>query len=131
HLPRDRRRPERVDRDPRHAGVQVRLRAVSIRLRGGVLDGDLRHPPRLRDHPEPPLESDGGLMARSRREQEMPHGLLHAILIVATLGTIYPVLWVISIAFSGRQTLAIADLPATPGLLDRLRAVIPWPEHWS
>ncbi|MFN2549278.1 MAG: sugar ABC transporter permease [Myxococcales bacterium] len=70
-------------------------------------------------------------MARSRREQELPHGLLHAVLIVATLATIYPVLWVISIAFSGRQTLAIADLPAAPRIVDRLRAVIPWPERWS
>ncbi|MCA1829560.1 MAG: sugar ABC transporter permease [Myxococcales bacterium] len=70
-------------------------------------------------------------MARSRREQELPHGLLHAVLIVATLATIYPVLWVISIAFSGRQTLAIADLPAAPRVVDRLRAVIPWPERWS
>jgi arabinogalactan oligomer/maltooligosaccharide transport system permease protein len=70
-------------------------------------------------------------MARSKREQEVPHPLLHGILIAATLLTIYPVLWVISIAFSGKQTLAIADLPAAPGFLDRLRAVIPWPERWS
>ena len=70
-------------------------------------------------------------MARSKREQEVPHSLLHLILAVATLATIYPVLWVICIAFSGRQTLAIADLPANPRFLDRLRAVIPWPEHWT
>jgi len=70
-------------------------------------------------------------MARSRREQEFPHALLHVVLILATLGTIYPVLWVVSLAFSGRQTLAIADLPASPGAVDRLRAVIPWPERWS
>ena len=70
-------------------------------------------------------------MARSGREQQLPHGLLHAVLVAATLGTIYPVLWVVSIAFSGRQTLAIADLPASPGMADRLRAVIPWPAQWS
>jgi arabinogalactan oligomer/maltooligosaccharide transport system permease protein len=70
-------------------------------------------------------------MARSRRNQEMPHGPMHAILIVATLVTIYPVLWVFTIAFSGKQSLAIASLPANPTFLDRLRGVIPWPEHVS
>jgi arabinogalactan oligomer/maltooligosaccharide transport system permease protein len=53
------------------------------------------------------------------------------ILALATLVTIYPVLWVFSIAFSGKQSLAIADLPANPRFLDRLRAVLPWPEHLS
>ena len=70
-------------------------------------------------------------MPRSRRDQELPHLPLHVFLIAATLATIYPVLWVICIAFSGKQTLAIADLPASPGTIDRLRAIIPWPEHWS
>jgi arabinogalactan oligomer/maltooligosaccharide transport system permease protein len=53
------------------------------------------------------------------------------ILALATLVTIYPVLWVFSIAFSGKQSLAIADLPANPRFVDRLRAVLPWPEHLS
>ena len=70
-------------------------------------------------------------MARSTREQEWPHALLHSILALAVLVTVYPVLWVVSIAFSGRQTLAIADLPPDPGFKDRLRAITPWPEHWS
>ena len=70
-------------------------------------------------------------MAHSRRDQELPHGPMHAILGLATLVTVYPVLWVISIAFSGRQTLAIADVPPDPSFLQRLRAVIPWPQQWS
>jgi arabinogalactan oligomer/maltooligosaccharide transport system permease protein len=70
-------------------------------------------------------------MARSRREQELPRGPMHVILVLATLTTVYPVLWVVSIAFSGRQTLAIADVPPDPTFLDRLRSVVPWPEHWS
>jgi arabinogalactan oligomer/maltooligosaccharide transport system permease protein len=70
-------------------------------------------------------------MARSRRESELPHGPLHAILAAAVFGTLYPVLWVISIAFSGKQSLAIADLPPNPQFLDRLRAITPWPEHFS
>jgi arabinogalactan oligomer/maltooligosaccharide transport system permease protein len=37
----------------------------------------------------------------------------------------------VSIAFSGGQSLAIADLPADPTAFDRLRAVAPWPAHWS
>ncbi len=70
-------------------------------------------------------------MARSRREEQIPHGPLHVVLVIATLVTLYPVLWVITIAFSGKQSLAIADLPHDPSFLDRLRAVIPWPQHWS
>jgi arabinogalactan oligomer/maltooligosaccharide transport system permease protein len=69
-------------------------------------------------------------MARSR-EEHVPHGLLHAFLAAVVLVTIYPVLWVFSIAFSGRQNLAIADLPADPGAWDRLRAIVPWPARWS
>jgi arabinogalactan oligomer/maltooligosaccharide transport system permease protein len=59
------------------------------------------------------------------------HLLLHVFLITFTLIAIYPVLWVISVAFSGTQDLAFADVPPDPGFLDRLRAVIPWPEQWS
>jgi arabinogalactan oligomer/maltooligosaccharide transport system permease protein len=60
-----------------------------------------------------------------------PHLLLHAFLIGFTLVAIYPVLWVISVAFSGTQNLAFADVPSNPGFLDRLRAVVPWPAQWS
>jgi arabinogalactan oligomer/maltooligosaccharide transport system permease protein len=70
-------------------------------------------------------------MKRKRGLDELPHGPLHLILIVATLVTVYPILWVFSIAFSGKQSLAIADLPADPGLLDRLRAILPWPKDFS
>jgi arabinogalactan oligomer / maltooligosaccharide transport system permease protein len=68
-------------------------------------------------------------MARSRREETVPHWLLHAVLIVVTLITIYPILWVLTIAFSGKQSLALVDLPAVPTAADRLRAVVPWPDH--
>jgi arabinogalactan oligomer/maltooligosaccharide transport system permease protein len=68
---------------------------------------------------------------RSRREEHIPHGRLHAVLIVAVIYTLYPVLWVFTIAFSGKQTLAIADLPPDPTFFDRLRAVTPWPQEWS
>ena len=70
-------------------------------------------------------------MPGSRLRDELPHGPLHLILVVATLLTLYPVFWVFSIAFSGKQSLAIADLPANPRAIDRLRAVIPWPEKIS
>src|SRR6267143_3335132 len=70
-------------------------------------------------------------MPLSRLRDELPHGPLHLILAVATLVTLYPVFWVFSIAFSGKQSLAIADLPANPRVIDRLRAVIPWPEKIS
>lgn len=70
-------------------------------------------------------------MARSKRDEQIPHLPLHIILIVATLTTVYPVLWVITIAFSGKQNLAIVDVGPDPTFFDRLRAVIPWPERWS
>ena len=68
-------------------------------------------------------------MARSRREETVPHWLLHAVLIVVTLIAVYPILWVLTIAFSGKQSLALVDLPAVPTAADRLRAVVPWPDH--
>jgi arabinogalactan oligomer/maltooligosaccharide transport system permease protein len=68
-------------------------------------------------------------MAGSKREDTFPHWLLHAALIVMTLIAIYPILWVLTIAFSGKQSLALVDLPAIPTTADRLRAVVPWPDH--
>jgi arabinogalactan oligomer/maltooligosaccharide transport system permease protein len=70
-------------------------------------------------------------MARSGREEHVWHGWLHGFLALVVLVTVYPVLWVVTIACSGKQSLAIADLPAEPSALDRLRAILPWPTHWS
>ena len=69
-------------------------------------------------------------MGRRSRE-ELPHPPLHAILVFATIVTVYPILWVVTIALSGKQSLAIADLPAQPTVSDRIRAVVPWPETVS
>ncbi len=66
-----------------------------------------------------------------RSGEEPAHWPLHLILAFATLGTVYPILWVVSIAFSGSQSLALADLPPNPALIDRLRAIAPWPAAWS
>ncbi len=68
-------------------------------------------------------------MAKSRREEQLPHWLLQAVLILMTIITVYPILWVLTIAFSGKQSLALVDLPANPTTADRLRAVLPWPGH--
>lgn len=65
------------------------------------------------------------------RREGIPHLPLHLVLVLFTLFTIYPILWVVTIAFSGRQNLAIATLPADPTWTDRLRAITPWPETWS
>ncbi len=64
-------------------------------------------------------------------EDELPHALLHTFLIIFTLIATYPILWVFTIALSGKQSLALADLPADPTFWDRLRAVIPWPKTIS
>lgn len=59
------------------------------------------------------------------------HLALHLALITFTLLAIYPILWVFTLAFSGGQSLVIADLPADPGFIDRLRSVLPWPKTAS
>lgn len=59
------------------------------------------------------------------------HLWIHAGLISFTLLTIYPVLWVLALAFSGQQSVGIVDLPKDPSFLERLRGVLPWPAHFS
>lgn len=68
---------------------------------------------------------------KGSRTGEIPHLPLHLFLIVFTIIAVYPILWVITVAFSGNQSLAIADLPANPEIADRLRAITPWPVEWS
>ena len=70
-------------------------------------------------------------MSKRVQRKDRSHLLLHAALITFTLLAIYPVLWVFSVAFSGTQNLAFSDVPPDPGFLDRLRAIIPWPETLS
>lgn len=59
------------------------------------------------------------------------HALMHVFLIVFTLLVCYPIFWVLTIAFSGKQSLAIVNLPQNPTSADRLRAITPWPEEIS
>ncbi len=70
-------------------------------------------------------------MKSNGRSEEPAHLPLHIFLILVTIMTLYPILWVFSIAFSGNQSLAIADLPANPTFSDRVRAITPWPKHVS
>jgi arabinogalactan oligomer / maltooligosaccharide transport system permease protein len=56
---------------------------------------------------------------------------LYPVIILLTLFMLYPVFWVISLAFSGSQNIGLADLPANPGFWDRIRAATPIPETWS
>ncbi len=59
------------------------------------------------------------------------HVAAHAFLLLMVAITLYPLLWVTTIAFSGSQSLAIVDLPEHATRWDRVRAVIPWPSTWS
>jgi arabinogalactan oligomer / maltooligosaccharide transport system permease protein len=59
------------------------------------------------------------------------HFWIHAGLISFTLVTIYPVLWVLALAFSGQQSVGIVDLPKDPSFAERLRGVLPWPTQFS
>jgi arabinogalactan oligomer/maltooligosaccharide transport system permease protein len=66
-----------------------------------------------------------------KRSGEIPHWPLHLFLILMVVVTIYPILLVLTIAFSGGQSLSIADVPPDAGAGDRLRAIAPWPESFS
>jgi arabinogalactan oligomer/maltooligosaccharide transport system permease protein len=68
---------------------------------------------------------------RRAGEEQRRHVALHLALITFTLLAVYPILWVITLAFSGGQSLVVVDLPAEPGFLDRLRSVLPWPKAVS
>jgi arabinogalactan oligomer/maltooligosaccharide transport system permease protein len=66
--------------------------------------------------------------ATRKRTGETPHWLLHLFLLVMVVVTLYPILWVFTVAFSGQQNLAFIDLPPDPTVWDRLRAIVPLPE---
>lgn len=63
--------------------------------------------------------------------QPKRHLLLHTALISFTLVSLYPVLWVLALAFSGQQSVGIIDLPRDPTFLERLRSVLPVPANFS
>jgi arabinogalactan oligomer / maltooligosaccharide transport system permease protein len=56
---------------------------------------------------------------------------LHPLLWIIIAVLLYPIMWVVALAFSGQQNLGLADLPADPSFLDRLRLAAPWPSQWS
>ncbi len=68
---------------------------------------------------------------KDRKPGDRSHAPLHIFLILFTLLSIYPILWVFTVAFSGKQSLAIVNLPAKPTSSDRLRAIAPWPSDPS
>ncbi len=70
-------------------------------------------------------------MSARSRTGEFPHLPLHVILLIYVVVTLYPLLWVFTIGFSGQQGLMIVDIPANATFLDRLRAIMPWPAHVS
>lgn len=56
---------------------------------------------------------------------------LHPLLILICLIALYPIFWVLALAFSGTQNIGLADLPAHPRFLDHIRAATPVPETFS
>ncbi|HUK14221.1 MAG TPA: ABC transporter permease subunit, partial [Thermoanaerobaculaceae bacterium] len=70
-------------------------------------------------------------MSARSRTGEFPHFPLHVILLIYAAITLYPLLWVFTIGFSGQQSLMIVDIPPNATFLDRLRAIMPWPAHVS
>nr|WP_010130161.1 sugar ABC transporter permease [Microbulbifer agarilyticus] len=54
-----------------------------------------------------------------------------ALLIVSVLIVIYPLLWVVSLAFSGQQSLTLVQLPPDAGVGQQLLALVPLPEQWT
>jgi arabinogalactan oligomer/maltooligosaccharide transport system permease protein len=71
------------------------------------------------------------MMKERAGADEPAHLPLHIFLIIFTLLALYPIFWVFCIAFSGKQSLAIADVPANATIMDRLRGIIPWPADFS
>jgi arabinogalactan oligomer/maltooligosaccharide transport system permease protein len=63
--------------------------------------------------------------------EETAHLPLHLFLILFTIIALYPILWVVTIAFSGTQSLAISVIPSDATLADRVRAITPWPAQFS
>jgi len=70
-------------------------------------------------------------MSTRRGPGVVPHWPLHIIVLVMVVITVYPLLFVFTVAFSGQQALAIVQIPQDPTVLDRLRAITPWPAHFS
>ena len=70
-------------------------------------------------------------MSKNRLSDEPAHWPLHVFVLLMVVVTLYPILWVLTIAFSGGQSLAITNVPANATFVDRLRAIIPWPAHAS
>ncbi len=66
-----------------------------------------------------------------RGVDEVAHWPLHVILVIMVIITLYPLAWVLTIAFSGQQALAIAQVPENATFMDRFRAIMPWPETIS
>ncbi|MFD1217593.1 MULTISPECIES: sugar ABC transporter permease [Microbulbifer] len=54
-----------------------------------------------------------------------------ALLLFASAVVIYPLLWVVGLAFSGQQALILVQLPEDAGILDQLLALMPLPTQWS
>jgi len=76
-----------------------------------------------------PAAKAGSLPVQGRPKPR--HLLLHLFLGSFTLLMLYPIFWVLSLAFSGQQSQTVVTLPTDAGFLDRLRAVIPWPARIS
>jgi len=70
-------------------------------------------------------------MNRRQITGDLPHFPLHVFVLLWVVIAVYPVLWVLSVAFSGSQSLSIVDLPTNPTALDRLRTLVPLPAHLS
>ncbi|WP_428819234.1 sugar ABC transporter permease [Microbulbifer sp. MCCC 1A16149] len=54
-----------------------------------------------------------------------------ALLVFASLVVIYPLLWVVSLAFSGQQSLTLVRLPENAGVGQQLLALLPLPQQWT
>src|SRR5436305_13379079 len=68
---------------------------------------------------------------RPNRSEAPAHWPVHICVLLMVLITVYPILWVVTIAFSGGQSLAITNVPANATFGERLRAIVPWPAHVS
>lgn len=54
-----------------------------------------------------------------------------ALLLFAGAVVVYPLLWVVSLAFSGQQSLQLVQLPEDATFWQQLAALVPLPQQWS
>src|SRR5512143_2457438 len=106
------------DAYPRLLRLQGRLQSLPLRLRGGAVDGYLRHPPDVQPdlHAEDQGCGGGGMKTASnaRAKKRLARLATHLVLSLAALAAVYPVLQVVTISLRPTNKLLSTSLELIP-----------------